>query len=152
MMLAYRLVKLIETHSDQLAAGLLEKLNRCPKTCEYGEVSAEEFKQRTREVYEHLGEWLLGKTEADIEHRYMEIGRRRRAQGVHLSQLICAIHLTKGHLLEFLNQEAAAKQSIELQGELELLGLLQEFFDLATYYAALGFEERGSARAADTSR
>ncbi len=147
MMLAYRLVRLIETHSDQLAAGLQEKLRQCPKTCDYGDVPAEEFKQRVHEIYQALGEWLLGKTEADIERRYVEIGRRRRAQGVPLSQLICAINLTKEHLLEFVKKEAAADGTVELQGEVELVQLLDQFFDLATYYAALGFEEQARSAA-----
>lgn len=140
MLLAYRLVRLIETHSDELAAGLLEKLRQCPQTCHYGEVSAEEFKQRTFEIYQHLGEWLLGKTEADIERRYMEIGARRKVQNVELSQLICAISLVKEHLIEFLNREAIREKPVEVMGEMEVLQLLEQFFDRAIYYAALGYE------------
>lgn len=146
MLLAYRLVRLIETHSDELAAGLLEKLRQCPHTCNYGEVPAEEFKQRTYEVYHHLGEWLLGKTEADVERLYMEIGARRRSQGVKLSQLICAICLVKEHLIEFLNHEAVQDKPVEVMGEMEVVQLLEQFFDRATYYAALGYERAHVAR------
>jgi hypothetical protein len=146
MLLAYRLVRLIETHSDELAAGLLEKLRECPHTCYYGEVPAEEFKQRTYEIYQHLGEWLLGKTEADVERRYVEIGARRKAQKVELSQLICAISLVKEHLIEFLNREAVRDRPVEVMGEMEVLQLLEQFFDRAIYYAALGYERAHVAR------
>ncbi len=140
MLLAYRLVKLIETHSDELAAGALEKLQQSPKTGSFGAVPAEEFRERVYEIYHSLGEWLLGKTESDIERRYVEIGRRRAAQGVPLSQLIWAISVAKQYLLEFLAAELEAKKSVEVFGELEVLQLLEQFFDRANYYAAVGYE------------
>ena len=77
MMLAYRLVRLIETHSDALAAGLLQRVQTSELTQGYRNVPPEELKQRVYEIYRHLGDWLLGKTEFDIEKRYVEIGMRR---------------------------------------------------------------------------
>lgn len=148
MLLAYRLVKLIETHSDELAAGLVEKLRHDPKTCHYGAEPSQEFKEKVTEVYQHLGEWLLGCTEGDIERRYLEIGQRRRAQGVELSQLICAINLVKTHLLEFLKNENLVQKPVELLGEIEVLQLLEQFFDRAIYYAAVGYERPGKAQRA----
>ena len=35
MLLAYRLVRLIETHAEELSAGLLQKLLQCPQADEY---------------------------------------------------------------------------------------------------------------------
>lgn len=148
MLLAYRLVKLIETHSDELATGALARLQQSPKVDSFGSVPAEEFKQRVYEIYHSLGEWLLGKTEADIERRYVEIGRRRAAQGVPLSQLVWAISVAKQYLLEFLAAEAGTKQTIEILGELEVLQLLEQFFDRANYYAAVGYEDSQAALAA----
>lgn len=149
MMLAYRLVRLIETHSEQLATELLAKLQSDPKTSEYSKVPAEEFKQAVSEVYHNLGQWLLGKTESDIEKRYVAIGRRRAAQGVTLSELIYAITLTKDELLEFLKNQSIAVKPVEIFGEFEVLTLLGQFFDRAIYYAAIGYEAtQASARAA----
>lgn len=150
MMIAYRLVRLIETHSDQLAEGLLEKLSHDPKTCRYGDAPTREFQERVIEIYQHLGEWLLGRTESEIEQRYIEIGRRRAEQGVPLSQLICAINLVKQNLLDFLKRESVLDQPVEVLGELEVLQLLENFFDRAIYYAALGYERGHAARAAAT--
>ncbi len=148
MMLAYRLVRLIETHSDQLARGLMHKLAGCDKTRDYNKVPPEEFRQRVYGIYHNLGEWLLGKSEAEIERRYTEIGATRHVQGVPLSQLVYAITLTKEHLFEFMKHNAALDQPVEIFGELELLQLLDQFFDLAQFYAALGYERARAARAA----
>lgn len=140
MMLAYRLVRLIETHSDALASGLLAKVQNSDCTRSYRHVPSEELKQRVYEIYRHLGDWLLGKSEFDIEARYLEIGARRAHQQVPFSQLAMTIIFTKETLWEFLKKESALDRPTEVFGELEMLQLLDRFFDSAIYYAALGYE------------
>jgi len=140
MMLSYRLVRLIETHADTLAAGLEQKVQNNPQLTRFGNVAAHELRERVFEIYRHLGEWLLGKREIDIEHRYLGIGARRARQNVPLSALIQAIVLTKENLWEFLQSEAVADRAVEIMGELEMLQMLETFFDRAIYYAAVGYE------------
>jgi hypothetical protein len=140
MMLAYRLVRLIETHSDALAAGLLKKVQSSELTRAYHNVAPEELKQRVYEIYRHLGDWLLGKSAFDIEQRYEEIGARRVHQGVPISELIWVIILTKENLWEFLKKENIMERPVEVFGELEMMQLLDQFFDRAIYYASVGYE------------
>ena len=139
-MLAYRLVRLIENHSERLSETLLARLKDCEKCSAFRKVPADEFRQRVYEIYQHLGEWLLGKKEEDIATRYAQIGARRAAQGVPLSQLIYAIVLVREHLWEYLKHEAAVEKPVEVFGELEMLQLLEQFFDKALYWAAIGYE------------
>ena len=107
MMLVYRLVRLIEDNSDALAAGLLRKVENSQFTHDYHNVPGEELQQRVYEIYRHLGDWLLGKSDFDIRERYREIGARRAEQHVSLSQLVWCIVLTKENLWEYLKNEAA---------------------------------------------
>jgi hypothetical protein len=93
-----------------------------------------------------LGEWLLGKNELDIEHRYREIGARRARQNVPLSELVEAIMLSKENLGEFLKNDAVLAGAVEMMGELELLQMLEMLFDRAIYYAPVG-HKREAARA-----
>ena len=58
-----------------------------------------------------------------------------------LSELVQAIVLTKENLWEFLKSEAVMDRAIEIMGELELLQMLEMFFDRAIYFAAVGYEE-----------
>ena len=141
MMLAYRLVRLIEAHSDALAAGLLRKVQSSPVLPDYRNVPAEELKQRVYEIYRHLCEWLLSKSDAEIERRYVEIGARRAAQDVPFSQVLWTITLTKENLWDFLQKESVIERPTEVFGELEMLQLLEQFFDRALYYAAIGCEK-----------
>jgi hypothetical protein len=140
-MLAFRLVRLIENHSDELARTLLERVQNSPQIPDYERVPADELRQRVYEIYRHLGDWLMGKTEFDIEQRYREIGRRRAAQGIPISQLMWTITLTKENLFEFMKRESALERPIEVFGEFELLQILEQFFDHAIFYAAAGYEE-----------
>jgi len=140
-MLLYRLVRLIETHSQALATALLTRVQESDQTRDYRNVPPDELKDRVYEIYRHLGDWLLGKTEFDIEKRYREIGRRRAEQHVPFSQLAMTIVLTKENLWEFLKKETPMDRPVEVFGELELLQLLEQFFDHAIFYAALGYEK-----------
>jgi|SRR5579871_4053623 len=148
MMFSYRLVRLIESHADALAAGLEEKVQTSGQVTHFHDISAQELRERVYEIYRHLGEWLLGKNELDIEQRYLEIGARRARQKVPLSEVVQAIVLTKENLWDFLKSEAVIDRAVEIMGELELLQMLEMFFDRAIYYAAVGYEDEvaGAAR------
>jgi len=139
--LGWRLVRLIETHSDQLARGLLERIENSERCREFVlRVPAEDLRDRVYEIYHHLGQWLLKKTEHDVEQRYVAIGERRAAQGVSLSQLMFVIVATKEHLWEYVNREAMLDRPVELFQELELFQLVEQFFDRAVYFASIGYE------------
>ncbi|HWY57740.1 MAG TPA: hypothetical protein VNZ03_24985 [Terriglobales bacterium] len=140
MLLAYRLLRLVETHSDALAAGLLVKTQDSALLPDYKNVPPEELRQRVHEIYGHLAEWLLGRSGLDVEKRYLEIGAKRAQQRVPLSQLIWAIILTKNNLWDFLKKEAVLDRPAEISGELEVEQLLDQFFDRAIYFAARGYE------------
>ncbi len=146
MTVAKRLVQLIEMHSDRLAETMLMKLQQSDKCPSFVNVPREEFRQRVYEIYEHLGEWLTGKKEEDIARRYTAIGIQRERQGVVLSELMYAIIMTREHLWEYLQHEAQMEKPAEVFGELEILKLLEQFFDRAMYYAARGYEEERAAR------
>ncbi len=140
MMMLYRLVRLIETHSQSLAASLLDRVQNSKLTQSYQNVPPDELKERVYEIYRHLGEWLMGKDELYLEQRYLQIGTRRACQKVPLSEVIWVIVLTKENLWDFIKQEAVLERPVEVFGELEMLQLLEQFFDRAIYYAAVGYE------------
>jgi len=140
-MIALRLVRLIERHADKLAEELIEKLRASADTSVMKKVPKAELRTRIHEILEHLGEWVLTKTGSDIEMRYRDLGTRRAAQAVSLADSCWAIVLTKEHLWEFLQRQGFLRSPVEIYGELELLRLLDQFFDRALCYAAEGYEQ-----------
>ena len=140
-MFSIRLVKLIETHADMLAQGLMHNLQASPRSSELlRKVPADELKHRAQEIYRNLGDWLVNKTESEIEERYTGLGMRRARQGVPFCDFMWAIILTKEYLWEHLQSEGLLEEPVELLGELDLLRHLERFFDRAIYFAAVGYE------------
>jgi hypothetical protein len=140
-MLAVRLVRLIESHIEQLSRDLSEKVWNSPRCSDLSKVPASELQARTREIYRNLSDWLLDNAETQVERRYTELGVARAQQGVAYSHFVWAIISTKEHVRDFVQREGLSESAMELHGELELLYLLGRFFDRVLYYAAVGFEQ-----------
>ncbi len=139
-MIALRLVHLIEDHSEELAESLLQKLARSSRAAGLFLVHGQEIRERSREIYRNLSDWLLTKTDEDIERVYTALGRRRAEQGVPLSAVCWAINMTEQNLWDFLEMEGMRERALEILGGLELLRLMDQFFDQAIYYATVGYE------------
>jgi hypothetical protein len=152
--LGSRMVRLIETHSAQLARGAVERVENSEWCQDFiRKVPAEELQQRVQEIYQHLGEWLTRKTERDVELRYTAIGERRAAQGVSLSHLVFAIIATKEHLWGYVAKEVLADpRPLELFQEVELAELVEQFFDRAIYFAVIGYERHQAAHGQATKK
>jgi len=140
-MLAVRLVRLIENHIEHLSRDLSEKVWNSPRCSDLNKVPASELQARTHEIYRNLSDWLLDKADAQVERRYTELGAARAQQGVAYSHFAWAIISTKEHVRAFVQREGLSESAMELHGELELLHLLGQFFDLVLYYAAVGYEQ-----------
>jgi hypothetical protein len=139
-MIALRLVRLIESHSEELAESLLHKIERSSRAADLRKVPPHEIKERAREIYRNLSDWILTKTDEDIEKVYKPVGRRRAEQGVTLSALCWALMMTEENLWDFLEMEGMRERPLEILGGFELLRLMDQFFDQAVYYATLGYE------------
>lgn len=139
-MIALRLVRLIEDHSQELVDELLKKIGSSEKTRDMSKVPVHELRDRVYEILKNLGDWLLYKKEDDIQNRYREIGMRRAMQQVSLSDYCWAVIFTKEHIWDFLQREGMLRGPLEIYGELELVRLLDQFFDRALGYATEGYE------------
>jgi hypothetical protein len=144
-MLGLNLIHLIEANAEQLARSLAEKLRTSSRTTHFRQVPETELQNAALEVYRNLGDWLLSKTEGDVELRYKRIGMKRVAQGIPASEYVWAIVLSRENLWAFLQRQGLSGRAIELYGELELMQTLTQFFERALYYGMTGYEEtRGS--------
>jgi len=139
-MIALRLVRLIESHSEQLVESLVHKIERSSRAADLKKIPPQEVRERAREVYRNLSDWILTKTGDDIERVYKPLGRRRAEQGVSLSALCWALMMTEENLWDFLELEGMREKPLEILGGFELLRLLDQFFDQAIYFATLGYE------------
>ncbi|MFI5114051.1 MAG: hypothetical protein ACHP7J_02820 [Terriglobales bacterium] len=130
---------------------MLSKLERSRRAADLRKVPEQEIRERTYEVYRNLSDWLLTKTEDDVELVYNRLGRRRAEQGVALSALCWGIMMIERNLWDFLELEGMREKPLEILGSLELLHLLDQFFEKAVYYAILGYEGYWREKLAESS-
>ncbi len=150
-MFAPKLIQHIEDHADSLSEALVRKIKTSGRCSELlNKVPAEELHRRTYEIYRNLADWLLNKTESEIEERYIGLGTRRARQGVPFSHFYWAVCATKECLWEYIQREGVFEEAIDLWGEIELLHSLEQFFDSALYYALIGYESAQTGHAAAT--
>jgi len=144
--LAHRLMRLIETHADALAETLDARIANSERCADYNRLTSGELRTLVVGIYGQLGQWLLTKTEADIERRYTMIGIRRAEQCVPVSQLLWCIVLVKENLWEYLRKNEELEDTAQIFGELELTQMVEQFFDRAMYFAVRGHEQVREAR------
>jgi len=140
-MLLPSLIRLIETHADELMDQVVKAVRTDPRTAFLHEVSEAELKRRGFDLYRNLGRWLGEKSEADIEATYRENGYRRFQEGVPLSALVHALTLMKQHLWNFVRKNDLPETATNLYSEEQLEMMVGQFFDKAVYPAVRGYEE-----------
>ena len=145
-MLSARLVQMIEDHAEELCRGLLDDLKSNPRTPSYHRLNREELRSRLYDVYRHLGGWLSDTTEDHIESVYGELGRKRYAEGIALSEVVYALTLAKYHLRDFIRTRGLIDSAMELYQEQELHRLVGRFFDRAIYHTVRAYEHEANLR------
>ena len=145
-MLSARLVHMIEDHADELFRGLLDDLQSNPRTPSYHRMKREDLRARLHDVYHHLGGWLSDSTEARIESVYGELGQKRHAEDIPLSEVVFALTLSKYHLRDYVRTRGLIDSAVELYQEQELQRLVGRFFDRAVFYTVRGYERALNAQ------
>ena len=144
-MQTFKLVRLIQYHSDRLADSLLHQVRMSERVRSYSNVSSVELKDRVIEIYHHLGSWLLDKSEDEIDRRYNAIGARRGEQDIPLSELVWVVLLTKSTLYKFIEDVSLPGFAEDIEEKQELLQRLDQFFDHAVYATVAGYENAPGA-------
>jgi len=140
-MLLPSLIRLIETHADELVDQVVRAVRSDPRTAFLHEASEAELKRRGFDLYRNLGRWLGEKSEADIEATYRENGYRRFQEGVPLSELVHTLVLMKQLLWNFVRKNDLPETATNLYSEEQLEMMVGQFFDKALYHAVRGYEE-----------
>ncbi len=140
-MLSDRLVQIIQDHAGELTQGVLNDLAKNPRTAAYHMLPRTELHNRVYDVYRNLGQWITEKAEGPVSSTYMALGRRRRAEGIPLQQVVQALIVTKRHIVSYVRSSLPVDTAVELHQEEELNLMLGRFFDNAIYFTVKGYEQ-----------
>ena len=84
-MVALRLVRLIETNSDKIAASLATTIHNAARNSAGQPLPKLDCLILVRDLLQQLREWLLSNRNAEIEAHYRETGARLAGQGIALA-------------------------------------------------------------------
>jgi hypothetical protein len=140
-MLATQLIRLVETHADELVRAVIRDIRTNPHTASLSRVPEAELTERLRDLYLHLGDWISEQTDERIEAYYSEIGRRRYDARVPLADAVYALIVVKQHLRRFVRDHGFTRSVVEMYSEEQLREMAWSFFDRAVYFMVKGYED-----------
>ena len=140
-MLSPHLVRQVEQHADRLADELVEELLRNSRTPTFRRLDREALHDQLSAVYQHLGQWLGSRSEADVHTTFVARGRDRYEEHVPLEELVYMLILVKRQLRERTRQVSGLSSAAEIHSDMEIDGMIGTFFDRVLYAMVSGYEE-----------
>lgn len=141
-MLYEKFIRLVEDHAELLTRIWIKEVRNNPATKSYRKIPLDTLEERICEDYKQLGKWLLeddpGYTKT-AEH-YMQIGSERAKEGLKQSEVIYAIILIRVVLWKYVINQGVINSTFDFFQALEFFQKVTAFFDKATYFVAIGFE------------
>ena len=155
-MLGSRLLLLIQAHAGPLTRDVLTDLRTNERTSTFHRLDPANLETRISALFYNLGKWIGDPDEKAVRAEYEEMGRDRFREGVHISELIYALLLSKQHLrryireyglVDFAGDRIASEEllPLELHSIQELNYSVGEFFDRALYHLARGYEAEAAS-------
>ncbi len=149
MIVATKLIRIIEKNSDIIADKWVDEVTTSPYTRSYWNVSREDLQERAASICQRIG-YFLGKRlpRERLASFYRRVGQARRAQGYELEEVVMALLLLKRQIWLFVMQEGFLNINLELYQGLELNNRVVLYFDRAIYFVAQAFSEEDQLEAA----
>ncbi len=141
-MLVTILVHLIEDHAEQLTQSVVKELLTDARTPGYCKLGQNEAYARVYDVLHNLGTWLDCESDEVTENFYRGLGQARFAEGIPLAEVVCALMLTEQAIRSFIDARGWVDSALDLRRQIELYDLITRFFERATYFTVLSYEQQ----------
>jgi ADP-ribose pyrophosphatase YjhB (NUDIX family) len=139
-MLSDSLVGFVSEHAAYVARLWLADVRSSRTTAGYRRLDPGPLLAEVTDGLRQLGRWLEGEsTENQIRSFYKDLGRRRRAQGVELHEVLSATMLLKKHIWDYARSQGVWERPVDAYRMMELQSRFAVFFDKAVYHSARGF-------------
>jgi len=146
-MISEKLMRLIETHADELTSRWLKEVRVHRDTQTYWTFPEDQLRMRAFDVYSRLGRWV-GHEERneEVAASYRALGAERLAEGFRLSEVVAALELTKNVLWVFVLGHGFFDSVVQVYQTLELYNSVVTYFDRAVFYTIRGYEDARETR------
>ncbi len=139
-MLSGKLVHLIETNSDQILTRLIHQIHHDAGFRHIGKLPDAELREWGQHILENLGDWLAAGKEEELRNRYEKVGRTRFEESVPLHEAVHGLLILKNKMIDFVQEQAMAKTTVQLYAEEELEHRVDRFFDILVCSLVRGYE------------
>jgi len=141
-MLYEKFIRLVEDNAEALTKEWIKEIKSNPSTKGYRKLDEAILGVRVFDVYRRLGEWIMNAEPNDpktAEH-FLKLGRERAGENLKTSEVIYALILARVVLWRHIVSQGVITSSLDLHQSLQFYQHVNNFFDKATYFVAVGFE------------
>jgi len=140
-MLSGRLVQTIESHWEEIAGRLIQKIRRHPETPVLAGRPEAEIREWCHAILGNLGDWLGHGQESEVRRRYEALGRDRFEEAIPLHEAVLRFYMLKEAVSDFVREYWVPVDSMQLYAGEEFDRRVSRFFDHLVYYVVRGYEE-----------
>jgi hypothetical protein len=140
MLLSERLVRLIQNHSEGLAAALVEKVRVHPDLSTLAKCSPVLLGDWCAHQIGYLNSSLLAEGKLN-EETYNSLGRLRFEESIPLHEAVLRLFLLKDTIVEFVHDQGFPLTALDLYAQEEIEQRVSRFFDAAVYHVVCGYEQ-----------
>jgi hypothetical protein len=140
-MLSARLLQLIESNWDEIAARQIRAIQRSPKMPTFAARPVIELREWCQDVLDNLNRAVAGSAQGSWKDRFETFGRLRFEENIPLHEAVLQIHELKNQIFSFLAEQGLPSTALNLDAEEELELRLGRYFDAMVYHLVLGYED-----------
>lgn len=139
-MLSNNLVRMIESHTEQITADVIHRLREDPELPNLKKLPDAELRSWAGHILRHLGDWLSESDESQIASCYEGLGKLRFEEHVPLHESVRNFQRLKDTMVAHIRNQGVHQTTMELYAEEELEHRLARFFDRMIYHMVRGYE------------
>lgn len=137
-----RLVKVISKNKEKIIYHWIEEVAINKSTASYHKFDRKKLFIICDKILSQIIFWLGDLYEiSQLKSFYIELGKDRRRENFKISETLSALSLIRKHIWDFAIHQDVWHKDIDLYMTFEMQRRMTIFFDLATFYLSLGYEE-----------
>ena len=141
-LLSDELVNAVQSNSNKIIDLWLNDIATNPSTKAYHTIERKELLGPAMFIIGQFEAWLKGmKGETELKTFYSRLGAQRKKEGVPIEDLVSSLSLLKKHIWMFTYSFGVWDKAVDIYRMFELGERLVYFFDKASYYTVMGYNQ-----------
>ena len=140
-MLSTRLVRLIESHWEELCVRLINAVRTHPDMRTLPKRPDMEIREWCRDILKNLGDLLSAGKDDEVGRHFEILGKMRFEENIPLHEAVLRLQILKEKIYGFVHEQGFQMNAMQLYAEQELEQRIGRFFDACVYHVVCGYED-----------